>query len=217
MPKRALVQHRPWLLLSIAGAVAYYFLRSEPWGEAELMVLKGIGVSALAIYAWQRHPGDDAKLLALVMALSAAGDMLIEVSLSYGGAAFLLAHSAAMALYLRNPRDARTASQKGVAVTLLLVTPLMCWLLSRDIAVAIYGFALGGMAASAWMSRFSRYRVGLGAILFVISDWLIFAGLGPLGAPGLSALLVWPVYYIGQFLIATGVMQTLRKELEAAA
>jgi uncharacterized membrane protein YhhN len=34
------------------------------------------------------------------------------------------------------------------------------------------------MAAAAWSSRFPRYRVGAGAVLFVISDWLIFSRMG---------------------------------------
>ena len=90
-------------------------------------------------------------------------------------------------------------------------------MLTKDLGVTSYGLALGGMAATAWMSRFSRYRVGLGAVLFVISDWLIFYGLGEGDYAELAASLVWPIYYSGQFLIATGVIQTLRKELPDAA
>ena len=67
------------------------------------------------------------------------------------------------------------------------------------------------MAATAWLSRFGRYRVGTGAVLFVVSDWLIFSRMGAIDLAPLPDLLIWPLYYFGQFLIATGVVQALRR------
>ena len=66
------------------------------------------------------------------------------------------------------------------------------------------------MAASAWLSSFSRYRVGLGAVMFLASDGLIFARIGPLANSALPGLLIWPLYYFGQFLICIGVVGTVR-------
>ena len=66
------------------------------------------------------------------------------------------------------------------------------------------------MAAAAWSSAFPRYRVGLGAVLFVVSDLLIFARMGPLSASPLPDMLIWPLYYLGQFLICTGAVGYLR-------
>ncbi|MDN3645374.1 lysoplasmalogenase family protein [Pontixanthobacter aestiaquae] len=217
MPHRALTERRPWLLASFAAAIAYFFVMDSPYGEIWLILLKGAGVAFLAVYALLRHPSSTAKLLALVLALSAMGDMLIELSLQWGGAAFFFSHVAAISLYLANPRASSTPSQKGLAVALLFLTPLICWLLTRDISIASYGLALGGMAATAWMSRFTRYRVGLGAVLFVISDWLIFYGIGERPYAETASMLVWPIYYAAQFLIATGVIQTLRHELRDVA
>ena len=62
----------------------------------------------------------------------------------------------------------------------------------------------------AWISDFPRYRVGTGALLFVVSDLLIFARLGPLEGSAIPEWLIWPLYYFGQFLICTGVIQSLR-------
>ena len=67
------------------------------------------------------------------------------------------------------------------------------------------------MAGAAWTSSFSRYRVGIGAVLFVISDLLIFARMGVLAQSPLPDLLIWPLYYFGQFLIATGVVGELQR------
>lgn len=216
MVKRALTEKRPWLFASIAVAIAYFFLKDTAIGGTWLILLKGSAAGLLAVYALQRHNSIDAKILAIVMLLSAAGDMLIELDLIWGGIAFFLSHLAAIALYLKNRRHNPAKSQMLAALALLALAPLVSWLVSHEPGIAIYGVALGGMAATAWLSRFSRYRVGIGAIVFVVSDWLIFAGVGNSGLPGWSANLVWPLYYLGQFLIATGVIQTLRKELPSA-
>ena len=53
--------------------------------------------------------------------------------------------------------------------------------------------------------------MGAGAILFVVSDLLIFARLGPLATSLIPEYLVWPIYYLGQLLITVGVITTLRK------
>jgi hypothetical protein len=217
MPKRALIEHRPWLLAAIAGATAYFFLRSSGMDDMALVVLKGSGVAFLAVYAWQRLGGFDGRLLALVMALSSVGDMAIEFSLIWGGGAFALSHIAAIALYSRHWRAVQTTSQRGAAVALLILAPLVSWLLSGDVMVGIYGVTLGAMAAMAWSSKFSRYRVGIGALLFVVSDWLIFLNIGAEDAHSITSLLIWPLYFAGQLLIATGVVQTLRHELPDAA
>ena len=213
MPKRALAEHRPWLLASITAGIAFYFLRDNPVPGVQLALLKGAGVAFLAAYAVHRGSGKDALALGLVLALSAIGDVVIEFSMEAGGAAFFTSHLAAITLYLRNPRHHTTSSQKALAVTLLLGAPIISWLLSQDWGVTLYGVALGGMASTAWMSRFPRYRVGLGAVMFVVSDWLIFSRLGPIDLGNVPDLAIWPLYFAGQFLIATGVTQVLRHEL----
>ena len=82
---------------------------------------------------------------------------------------------------------------------------------SQAASVSLYALALGAMAASAWASVFPRYRVGAGAALFVVSDLLLFAEMGPLQASVVPQVMVWPLYYLAQFLIAVGIVQTLRK------
>ena len=210
MSKHALIEHRPWLLASIAAAVAFYFLRdSELLAGVQSMLLKGAGVALLAVYAWRRGVGQDGLLLTTYLAFGALGDMLIEIETLYGGIAFFAGHIAAIALFLRNRREDWTGSQKAFAGVLLLTTPVICWLLSNSPQIGLYGAGLGAMAATAWLSRFSRYQVGIGAVLFVISDFLIFSEMGPVDLAPVPGLLIWPLYYLGQFLIATGVVQAL--------
>ncbi|MEY4721262.1 MAG: hypothetical protein RIQ46_987 [Pseudomonadota bacterium] len=209
MPKRALMEKRPWLLASLAAALAWYGLQGGEYPEPYLIALKGAGVGLLAIWAVLRHAGADSRMLAAVMALGALGDMAIERWLEAGAAFFLAGHLVAIALYLRHRRERLSPSQKLAALTLLVMTPLISFLLTASPLVAVYALGLGAMAATAWSSGFNRYRVGLGAVLFVASDLLIFARMGPLAASPLPGLLIWPLYYCGQLLICTGVIATL--------
>ncbi len=214
MPKRALIERRPWLLASLVAGISFFFVRDGALAGLFKMAWKGAGVALLAVYALIRAPGTDGKMLAAVMAFGAAGDMVIEISLEAGAASFFVGHVIAIALYARHRRTSLTPTQKATAVALLLGTPLIAFLLPADRSaapgVALYALALGGMAAAAWSSAFPRYRVGLGAVLFVVSDLLIFSRMGPLRASPLPDLLIWPLYYLGQLLICTGVVGFLR-------
>jgi hypothetical protein len=212
MPKRALIEHRPWLLAGIALALAFWLLNDSALGGVFQIALKGGSVAALGVYAIGRSRAPAARMIAAVMFVGAAGDVGMELDTTVGGALFLLAHLVAIALYLRNRRPQPATSQKLASAALLAGIPLAAWLLAHQPAVALYALALGGVAASAWLSRFSRYSVGIGALLFAASDLLIFARLGGVLTQAVTGWLVWPLYYAGQFLIATGVVRTVRRD-----
>ena len=213
MPKLASIDHRPWLIASVIAGVSFYLAKDAALALPLKLAWKGAGVGLLATYALLRAPGVDGKLLAAMMALGAAGDMAIEVSLQAGAALFFIGHLIAIALFWRHRRERLPLSQKLAAAALLLLTPAIAFLLPSDrIAaptVALYALALGGMAAAAWSSAFPRYRVGIGAVLFVASDLLIFARMGPLADSPLPGLLIWPLYYLGQLSICTGAVRSL--------
>lgn len=217
MAKQALIEQRPWLLGSVAAATAFYFLRDNPVGEGTWGILaKGAAVGLLAIYVWARVPHDrrgiDGAILVLALALAAMGDMAIELDFLVGGACFTAAHCVAVMLYLRNRHPRPSPVQKIIGLALLIGTPLVSYALSGEIQIAIYASFLGAMAAAAWMSHYPRYRVGTGAVLFVISDWLIFSRMGAYDLAPLPDLLIWPLYYVAQVMIATGIVQCLRGE-----
>ncbi len=210
---RALIDHRPWLLASLVASISYFFFRDNPVPELYLIAWKGAAVGLLTIYAAQRGHGLDGWLLTIMLALGALADMVLELNLVAGGALFAPAHLVAIALFLRNPRERRTGSQRLAALALLLGTPLIAGLLAmpdpRWPLATGYAAIVGAMAATAWMSRFPRYRVGIGAVLFVASDLLIFAREGQHLPEALTWWLIWPLYYAAQFLIATGVIRTM--------
>lgn len=221
MVRRALVERRPWLLASLFVALSWWAL-----GDSEMvpglfkMVWKAIPLALLAIYAFQRHLGSDGTILSGTLAIAAMSDGMSE--LQYLAAGTLMAFSLLLAtwLYSRNRRDHVVMSQKLLAGLLIGLLPAIAWflLMGEMGQLLITGFALllGIMAAMAWTSRFSRYRVGIGAILFVFSEMLLLAINGPLlENNGLAAILVWPLYYAGQLLIATGVVSRLRRDRAA--
>ncbi len=215
MPKRALIDHRPWLVAGIAMAIGFWVLSDENLGGLFLIALKGGSVAALAAYALARSRHRDARLIASVMIVGAAGDVGMELDTVAGGGLFLLSHLVAIALYLRNRRLHPAVTQKLAAAALVAGIPLAAWVLTRDPLAVIYAVTLGTMAASAWLSRFSRYNVGIGALLFVASDLLIFARLGGVFDQSVTGWLVWPLYYTGQLLICTGVIRALRRDHQA--
>lgn len=217
MPKRALIEHRPWLMASMIAAIAYYFASDGSLAGVWLILLKGAGVGFLALYAIRRASGLDAAILAVALALSSAADMVLEIDFELGGGLFFASHVVAIVLYIRNVRPQPVFSQMACAAALAVGTPVIAYLLSDRLDIALYSTGLGLMAACAWMSRFPRYRVGLGAVLFIISDWLIFSRMGSFDLAPLPDLLVWPTYYAAQFMIATGVVQTLRGQHQAPA
>lgn len=203
-------KHRGLLALSIAGAAVYYLVSRQPWPEMLLIGLKGSGVALLAVWAWlAAPPGRERTLITTVLALGALADMVLERSLELGAAIFLAGHMVAIWLYRSQRRPKPALSQKLAAVALLLIPPLAAWTLTGDPLVALYATGLGAMAGAAWLSRYRRYTTGLGAVLFVASDLLIFArGAGQ--AIAAADWLVWPLYYAGQYLIAVGVVSAAR-------
>ena len=201
------------LIAAVVAATTYV----ATWGlglpHAVDVIWKGAGVTLLALYAALTTKGTDGRLLVLVMIFGALGDMLLELVFVLGAVAFLIGHVFAVWLYLRNRR---TLSGPGltVAAAILALTVAAAWMLpvGRETAppVTFYATGLGTMAAAAWLSRFPRALTAAGALMFVVSDELIFARAG---RPALDVLplnlAVWGLYFAGQVLIVLGVSRTL--------
>ncbi|UAL10264.1 lysoplasmalogenase [Caulobacter segnis] len=203
-----------WTLFAsaIAGVsyVATWGLDLPPMVET---AWKGAGVALLAIHAVIRARSLDGWLLVAVMALGAAGDVLLEThGLTVGAFAFLLGHVVAVALYLRHRRRASLRP-----LFLIPAVTAIAWMLPHDRAaapgIAVYSVFLSAMAAAALNSDFSLRTVGRGALMFVLSDLLIFARLGPLPDTLATGLAVWGLYYFGQMLICVGVGQRLEPKI----
>lgn len=186
------------------------------WGfgfEPTIMAIwKGSGVGLLALWAAMLARDQDGWLLAAVMACGAMGDVLLETAgLMAGAVAFAVGHCIAIWLYARNRRVSLTFSQRMLALLIVPVTVTTAYLLPSDrgaaLEIAFYALLLSLMAAMAWTSRFPRYRTGIGAMMFVASDLLIFGRLGPIADTVTIGGAIWLLYFIGQWLIAVGVRE----------
>ena len=196
------------------------FVAPPSWLDPSFIFLiwKGAGVGLLAIYAATVVASPNARWLAAIMACGAMGDVVLDaVSMQAGAAWFALGHLLSIRLYWRNRRSAVEASQLarflqawpfwlGVPTALAITAQLAHADPRAGLAIG-YTLLVALMAAFAWRSRFSRRLVGLGAFLFLVSDLLIFTRTaGPVALREVAALLVWPLYFGGQALIARGVV-----------
>ena len=188
----------------VAGA-SYWGAERVTLDPTVLAMWKGAGVSLLALWATSRR----CWLLAAVMTFGALGDVLLEtVSLEIGAIAFLLGHVVAIRLYWRDRRnDARRAAFLLVPVIVAFAALLPA---DRSAIPGIVAYSTG-LATMAVSASLSRYRIAaLGAWLFVASDLLIFARLGPLAGSALADALIWPLYFVGQSLISGSVGDIVR-------
>ncbi len=212
---------RAALLGSVLAGVSYIYSWNADLSQAASLTWKGLGVGLLAVYAALRARDLNGWLLAAVMTLGTLGDVLLGIHFITGAVAFLIGHCVAIGLYLRNRRQVIQKSQLALAVLLVPATVFVAFMLPADRAgapgVAFYTLGLSLMAATAWTSRFPRFTVGIGALMFLASDLVIFAKMGPLADTFLTGLAVWVPYYGGQMLIAVGAAGAIEHWRETAA
>lgn len=206
-----------WLVLAASVAAGASFVGSWSLDLAPVLAIawKGAGVALLALYAGLKARNLDGWLICLVMALGALGDVLLETSgLIVGAVAFLAGHLVAIALYLKN--RVRRLSGRAWAFLVVPLAVAVAFILPSDRAmapgVALYTLGLSLMAACAWISRFPTVLTGIGALMFVLSDLLIFARGGPLAQAAWIGLAIWALYYVGQLMICVGVVRTLERD-----
>lgn len=209
-----------WLwLAALVGGISYFAAVYMQLDGPAIWAWKASGVGLLATWAAANARGADGKLIAAVLACGALGDWLLDaVGMLAGAAAFATGHLIAIILYLRNRRPSLTSSQRLLAWALVPLALIIAWGLTRGAEAALMGAAIaytGGVAimgATAWISRFPRYRTGIGAMAFLASDLFIFAGEGGTLSKDITLWLVWPLYFGGQALIAWGVASMLAKD-----
>jgi len=204
------------LLAAVIGGTSYVLAWGLDLPPAWDLAWKGTGVGFLAVFAALRARSLDGWLLTAVMTLGMLGDVLLGVNFITGALAFLAGHLVAIGLYLRNRRPALTRSQLLLAVALVPATFAIAFLLPTERAeapgIALYATGLSVMAACAWISRFPRLWTGLGAVMFVVSDLLIFARMGRIEPTFTVGLAVWGLYFAGQVMICLGVSGRLAEK-----
>jgi uncharacterized membrane protein YhhN len=200
------------LAAALIAGISFQFVKDFPPAPI-IIAWKGAGVAFLAIWTASQARGGDGWLIAAALAFGALGDVLLETLGTVPGAlAFLIGHVIAITLYLRCRRGSIRTSI-GTAAGIGMIVAIIGYWLTRDIGVASYAFGLGAMAGSALTSRFARPFVGVGVVLFIISDVLIFAKESALAGSPLPGLMIWPTYFAAQAFIAIGVVRGLHGRL----
>ena len=205
------------LVAALVAGASYVLSWGLPLSLNAHLVWKGAGVGLLALYAGLSARNLDGWLICLALALAAAGDVLLDaLSVGVPGAVvFLCSNVVAIGLYLRNRLDAPTRAQSLLALVLVPIVIAFSYLLAPDAMSAtylsIYSLALALMAGTAWTSRFPHRLTGLGALMVVGDNILLFARFGPWPhAPGIN-LAIWILYFGGQTLICLGVTRALKQ------
>ena len=203
------------IAIAIIAGIAYPFVQGR-FGPVADVIIKGSAVGALALAAvFSRGAGQ--YWLAAIMGAGAVGDMLLEIpgAMTSGGAAFAVGHAIAIVFYIINRRSNLSMVDMFVAIALIGFGYVMPGLLLPEIDVSgakvVYSLLLCAMAAAAWISRFPRDWVAAGALLFVVSDTFLIMRMGGLiiNTEAVHGHLIWFSYFIGQFMIFTGVSQGL--------
>ncbi len=212
-----LAHKRPFLFISLIVAISYPISFYINMPDLVMIAWKMAAVGCLALYALRNHQHGNFLILAAFLSFYALGDGLVEFNLIWGAIAFSIGHIIAIYLFSRYRRAQLSPSQKALACFIPFIVPIIAWTIVRSptesgFDAALYIFLLAVMAAMAWSSSFPRYRTGLGAILFIISDLLLFSRFKIGDDNIILNLSVWYSYYFGVFLITTGIVQTIRKK-----
>lgn len=211
-----------WALMAVSAvaAVAYgtYFLnRPRTWARA-LVKTGFMGAMAGAFVAAGAPPP-----LVLALAAGAAGDFFLAFdkkwTLPLGILSFLIAQLLYLLIFFalwffsgdNSPLWPRYAAMALIVATaigfLIWMGPKLGWM---ALGVVPYAIAITGMACMAMWMPWAGWPAMLGAISFLISDFVLAAELFrlPDNAParGITAPVVWWTYAAAQVLIVWGVV-----------
>ena len=214
-----------WGLIAIgaAAAIAYglFFLNRPPsWARA--------GVKTLFLAAWvgafvyaEAHP-----LLIIALMASALGDFLLafdkKIVLPFGILSFLIAQLAYFVIFAalwffsgdNSPLWPRYVGMAALVLTslgfLIWMAPKLGWM---ALGVVPYAIAITAMAVMAMWLPWAGWPAMLGAVSFVVSDFVLATELFrlPPDAPArrITAPVVWWTYAAAQALMVLGIVRTL--------
>ncbi len=202
------------LVVSILAALVYWAMRAQIATPFSIF-LKGLSIACLAVLAWQQRHSWQEMLLVVALCFHSVGDVLLDwdrtkLFLPAVGT-FMLGHVFYLITFWPNmlALNALPSSKKLLFGAILLYGLAMAAIIIPHLpknlfaAVALYMCVILMMTLAATSANYRNPWIIVGAILYVISDSLI--ALDTFVRPlGMSAHLIWPLYYAGQMLIVTG-------------
>ncbi len=200
------------LTLAVVAAVAWPIVDRRGDASGALLAVKVAPVGLLALLALGRSRElTGGALLGCALSAHAAGDLLLELSLLAGAAAFFAGHLGYLRLFWRERKaidDIGGDAKLALGLVALAAAGFVASFAPRltgtlRVAIPLYVAALVSMAGAALICRRGRPWVPFGAMLFVASDALLSLELFGRNPSGANRL-VWPLYAAAQWAIAIG-------------
>ena len=205
-----------FIFLSICTSIVY---GSGWFAGGDLMVnalIKGSAVGFLALFVLTCARSANHGILFFALVASVAGDIFLalqgETNFLKGLGSFLVAQLFFITLYLKNRLPLREVTSLRTGTVSLLWAAggislyfMYPYLGDRLVPVFVYASTLILMATTALLSQFPLKLVGLGAILFIVSDSLLGARMVTT-LPDYTGSLVWITYYLAELFMALGVI-----------
>ena len=206
--------NRFWLVISILSALAFWICSAFP-PFAGRFILKASPILALALIVWNRRQSKQETLLFAGIAFHGLGDILLDIDrvglFLPALVTFLCGHIFYILTFKPEVSFSRLLSNIKkflIGAILLFAAGLGTILLPKlenhlVVPVFIYMTAIGTMTIFTVLANYRTAWICLGAISYMLSDAMIAINtfVHPFAA---SAFLIWPLYYLGQVLIATG-------------
>lgn len=206
------------LVVSILAALTFW--ESRPF--AGKFILKAIPVLALALLVWNHKRSRQEIFLFIALLFHSAGDVLLEIArvrlfLPAVGA-FMLGHIFYILAFKADISPNLTLSSTkfffviGIIIFTIGMGAVTVPHLEASIVVPVvlYMIVICTMVISAHLANYRTAWIGAGAISYLLSDALIALNtfVQPFAA---SVYLIWPLYYLGQFLIVIGFLREKAK------
>jgi uncharacterized membrane protein YhhN len=177
-------------------------------------ILKPIPIILLMLYTVQEHPPKGMKILILyALGCAAMGDMILTLPISFALQAGLLAFMATqffyICLFIKNMQFQITYAFLFLPFLGFIMSALYyLWpnLDEMKVLVVIYICLFILMVFFSFQVKQRMFLTGLGAVLFLLSDFILSLEVFVLVQVKLSQLFVMPSYYLAQFLIVMGVL-----------
>jgi len=209
--------NRFWLVISILSALAFWICSAFP-PFAGRFILKASPILALTLIVWNHRQSKQETLLFVGIIFHSIGDMLLDIDrvglfLPALGT-FLGGHIFYILTFKPDVSFSRALTNTNkllIGAILLFAAGLGTVLLPKleshlVVPVFIYMAAIGTMTIFTVLANYRTTWISLGAMSYMLSDAMIAVNtfVQPFSA---SAFLIWPTYYLGQFLIAIGLLR----------
>lgn len=219
------MQGQPLKMITLIISSMLLYLLLLPFIQYPLTtLLKPIPIILLMIFTLYAHCSKRTKILLLgALAFSALGDILLTFSMTTmvlaGILAFMVTQCIYSYIFLKNGR----IQKKRVAfflpiLILVMVFSYYIWPSLGEMRTPVIGYVclLTFMAFCSFQVKQHAILLGCGAIIFVISDFLVALDLFIIPNNTLIKFFIMFLYYLAQFLLVMGITSQTRTPLDAS-